>query len=136
VANYSSKDLVIQFDDSGGTLRTMTQYIREINGVKVEAILADSHSFGDTWFETLATGLKKMGDVTMGGFYDDTSSTGPDAVFIGIGNTTTRTLTLTWGGTKTTSVETVILSYERTAKVGDMTMFQVVVRPTGTVTEA
>lgn len=135
MANYSSKDIVIEVDNtSGGSLQNMSQYTREINGVKIAAILQESHSFGDTWFETLSTGIKKMEDITVRGFYDDTATTGPNASYISIGET--RTFKVTWGSTKTTSVETVILSYERLAKVGELTMYEAIFRPTGTVTEA
>lgn len=135
MATYSSKDLVIEFDNSGGTLQNMSQYVREINGVDVNAILQESHSFGDAWFEFLATGLKKMEKVTLKGFYDDTATTGPDAIFNAPGNTTTRTLKLTWGGTKTTAVETIIESYRRIPTLNNITVFETVVQPTGAVTE-
>lgn len=135
MANYSSKDLVIEVDNaSGGSLQNMSQYTREINGVKIAAILQESHSFGDTWFEALSTGIKKMEDITVRGFYDDTASTGPNASYIAIGET--RTFKVTWGSTKTTSVETIILSYERLGKVGELTMYEAIFRPTGAVTEA
>ncbi len=136
MAKYGPDDLVIDFDDSGGTPVAMTAYIREISGVKVSAILTDSHSFGDTWHESLAVGVSKVDDITLKGFYDDTASTGPNVIFNAVGNTTTRTLKVTWGSTKTTTVETIIISYERLGKLDDLTAFEVVLRPTGAVTEA
>jgi hypothetical protein len=116
----------------------MTQHIRAINGVVIEAVLAESHSFGDQWFESLATGLRRMNEVELSGFYDDTASTGPDAIFNAVASgpgEATRTLKLTWGGTKTTSVETLIRNYERRASVGNLTEFTVRLQPTGAVTE-
>lgn len=136
MANYGPNSIVIAFDDSGGTPQTMTQYVREINGVKISAILTESQSFGDTWFEALAVGISRMDDIVMRGFYDDTASTGPNALFIAIGNTTTRTWKITYGSTKTTTVETIIVSYERIVKLQELTMYEVVLRPTGAVTEA
>jgi hypothetical protein len=136
VAKYGPDDLVIEFDNSGGTLQNMSQYIREINGVEIEAILTDSHAFGDTWHEALAVGVSKVGDITLKGFYDDTASTGPDVIFNAVGNTTTRTLKVTWGNTKTTSVETIIKKYSRMPKLDDLTGFEVILQPTGAVTEA
>jgi len=135
MANYASKDIVIEIDNTvGGSLQNMSQYIRELNGVKIAAILQESHAFGDTWFESLSTGIKRMEDLTVRGFYDDLVTVGPNASFIGIGDV--RTFKVTWGSTKTTSTESIILSYERIAKVNDLTLYEAVFRPTGTVTEA
>lgn len=139
MAKYGSPDIVIQFDNSGGSLQTMTQYITEINGVKVEGLLEESHSFGDSWFEALPIGLRRMDDITLSGWYDDTATTGPDAIFnapVPTTTTATRTLTITWGGAKTTTVETYIMSYERQAQRNGLTRFTVTLRPTGTVSEA
>lgn len=117
----------------------MTQYITEINDVSVEGLLEESHSFGDTWFESLPVGLRRMDPVTLSGFYDDTATTGPDAIFNAPAATTTvatRTLTLTWGGTKTTSVECYIRKYTRTPTRNGLTRFSVELQPTGAVIEA
>src|SRR4051812_17578183 len=114
MAKYGSPDIIVAFDNSGGTPVTMTQYVTEINGVKVEALLEESHSFGDSWFEALPVGIRKMGDIVLSGWYDDTVTTGPDAIFnapVPTVSTATRTLTITWGGTKTVSAETYIVSY-------------------------
>jgi hypothetical protein len=135
MAKYGSGSLVIEFDNSGGSLVDMTQYVLEVNGVKISAILEESHTFGDTWFESLATGLSKLDDINIKGFYDDTATTGPNAIWNAIGNTTTRTIKFTWGGSKTTSVETIIMDYARLPKRGELTKFEVTLRPTGTVTE-
>lgn len=117
----------------------MTSYITAINALSVEALLEESHSFGDSWIESLATGLRRMTPVELSGIYDDTSSTGPDAIFNAVASatsTSTRTLTITWGGSKTTSCETLITSYTRGATRNELTSFSVTLTPTGTVTEA
>ena len=135
MSRYGSKDLKIEFDSTeGGSLADMSNYITSINGVSIEAILEEGTAFGDTWLEQLFTGNKQMADITLGGFYDDTATTGPNAVFVGIGET--RSLKVTWGSTKTTAVETIIKSYARNPAVKTLTKFQVVLSPTGTVTEA
>lgn len=141
MAKYGSPSLVIEFDNSGGTLVDITQHVLEINGVKISAILEESHSFGDAWFESLAVGLRKMAPVTIQGFYDDAASTGPDALF-GLANfpsgpaATTRTLRITWGSTKTTTVEMLIGDYERQATRGQIHRYAATLQPTGAVTEA
>ena len=45
-------------------------------------------------------------------------------------------LKVTWGGTKTTSAEAIIVSYERIAKVKESTKYTVTLKPTGAITEA
>lgn len=134
MAKYGSKDLKVEVDNSGGTLVDLSNYVTTINGISVEAILEEGTAMGDTWVEQLFTGNKQMPAITLGGFYDDTASTGPDAVLNAIGDT--RTLKVTWGGTKTTSTEAIITSYVRTPAVKTLTKFSAVLTPTGAVTEA
>ena len=136
MANYGSNNLIFKIDVSdGGALTAMTNYITEIGGVKVVRGNVESIAFGDTWDEHLLTGIRKMEPFTVGGFYDDTASTGPDVVFNGT-HTVTRSVEITWGGTKTTSFEAWITDYERKPVVGDLTMYTATIQPTGTVTEA
>ena len=134
MAKYGSKDLKIEVDNSSDTLVDLSQYITGINGVTVEAILEEGTAFGDTWVEQLFTGNKQTSAITLDGFYDDTASTGPDVILNALGST--RTLKVTWGSTKTTSVEAVITSYSRNPVRKELTKFQCVLTPTGTVTEA
>lgn len=140
MAKYGSNSLVIQIDSTeGGSLVDISQYILTIGGVEVEAILQESHSFGDSWFEMLATGLRKMNPVVLGGFYDDTATTGPDAIFKNVQDSPadgTRTLVITWGGSKTTTVEVWIQKYARRAVRNELTAFEVTLQPTGSVAEA
>lgn len=140
MAKYGSNSLVVEIDSTeGGSLSDISQYVLDINGVEVEAILTESHSFGDSWVEFLATGLRRMNPVTLGGFYDDTASTGPNAIFSSVQDSPadgTRTLKITWGSTKTTSVEVWIQKYTRRPVRGELTRWEAVLQPTGAVTEA
>lgn len=114
----------------------MTQYVQELGGVDIEAMLAESHSFGDAWVEAYWTGIRKMAEITVKGFYDDAASTGPDVIFNAVGNANaTRTLKVTWGSTKTTSVETYIKNYRRLPKRDELTGYEAVLVPTGAPTE-
>ena len=138
MAKYGSNSLSVSLDNSGGTPVAMTAYITAINAVTVEALLEESHSFGDSWFESLATGMRRMSPVEISGIYDDAAA-GPDAIFnspASAPSTSTRTLLITWGGSKTTSVETVITSFTRGATRNELTSYSVTLTPTGTVTEA
>jgi hypothetical protein len=134
VAKYGSDDTRIDVDNSGGTLQNMTAYITEVNGFGVEAVLEESTPFGVAWEESLYSGVKMVADIELTGFYDDTASTGPDVIFNALGET--RTVKITWGSTKTSSVEAIIRKYERIAKVKETTKYKVTLKPTGAVTEA
>lgn len=134
MANYGPDDLAISIDDSGGTPRVMTPYIREIGGFKIEQIIQEAHSFGDSWVEHLLTGLRRAGDITLRGFYDDAATTGPDVVFGTM--TGPRTVVITWGAAKTSTFEALVVSYERSPRLNELTMFEVVLRPSGAVAEA
>ncbi len=139
MAKYGSNSLVINFDNVGGTPTDMSNYVQTINSVEVEAIIEESTSFGDSWMESLATGIRKMSDVVLGGMFDDTATSGPDVVFNAVASgpsASTRTLAITWGGSKITSVETLIAKYARTSARNTITKYAVTLKPTGTVTEA
>ncbi|MEE3331965.1 MAG: hypothetical protein VX246_13955 [Myxococcota bacterium] len=139
MAKFGSNSLIVAVDNSSGSVVTMTSYITSINAIEVEAILTESHSFGDAWFEQLATGVRKASDLVLGGLYDDTSTTGPDAIFNDVADgpsDSTRTVTITFGGSKTCSFEAIISKYTRTATRNELTAFEVTLVPTGTVTEA
>lgn len=139
MAKYAAKDIIIEYDNAGGTLVDITQYILELSSIDVEFVFEESHSFGDQYVEALAVGLRRMQDVTLSGFYDDAASPAPDALFQGNIPTgpasATKTLKITFGGTKTVSVETHLAKYRRMPKRGEVTKFEVTLKPTGTITE-
>lgn len=140
MAKYGQSNVLVVFDRSdGSTTQDMTAYVQSINGIKVSAMLEPSDTFGDSWQESLASGVRKMDPIVIEGIYDDTATTGPDAIFnapASSPSTTLRTLTLTYGGSKTTSVECLIADYERMLVRGKLHRYKVTLQPTSTVTEA
>lgn len=136
MANYSSKDLVISIKDNGGSPQTFTGYVRAIGGISIEAILQESTAYGDSWQEFLSTGIRKMAPITIGGFYDTAATSGPDVLFAGHEGDLREDTVFTYGGSKTTTVDTYVQKYERLPKLGAMTEFQVTLQPTGSVAEA
>lgn len=135
MAKYGSKDIVIKVDStSGGSLQDMTSYITSFSGLTINQGMIESTPFGAQYAEQLAAGFKTAEDITIGGFYDDTASTGPDAVFKGVGET--RSVEVTWGGSKKSSFESIIKSYSRQPQVGELTKFEVVLTPIQTISEA
>ena len=140
MANSNPSGMKIEYDNAGGTPVDISQYVMTINDVDVESVTEETHTFGDSWDEHTPVGIGRMAAIEIGGLYDDTAVSGPDALFAGrVPETTTstsRTLTITWGGTKTTSVETFLSSYKRTADRNGLTKYTAKLQPTGAVSEA
>ncbi len=133
MATYGPDDVKIEFDNTGGSLVDMSAHITTFNGIKREALTVEATTFSLSAEAHAAVGVTRVNDVPLRGFYDDTATTGPDVIFNALG--ATRTLKITWGSTKTTSVETIIVGYDRIAQVGKLTEYEVTLRPTGAVTE-
>lgn len=129
MAKYGSDDLGITI---GGT--EMKNYIDTINGLDIEALIQESHAFGDSWVEHLYSGVKRGGPLTLSGFYDDTGTTGPDAKFNTVG--TEVAVVITWGGSKTSTFTGLVTAYRRLPVRGESTRFEVTLNPTGAITEA
>jgi hypothetical protein len=132
---YGSTSVVVALDDSSGTLRTLTPYVQTIGGLKLEAIQQMTASFGDAWEEHTPVGMSKVNPFTIGGFYDDTATTGPHVVCRAIDSSpsaSTRTLEVTFGGTNGKWTQEVrVISYEVKGKNGALTEYECVVQPTG-----
>jgi len=139
MANYGSANLVFKVDlADGGALVNISNFLRTINGFEVERLLTESTAFGDSWVEHLQTGLRRGNDIEIGGFYDDTAAaSGPEGLNIAaVTHAVTRTVEITWGGTKTSTFEVWIQKYSRKPSVGNLTEWSAVLRPSGAVTEA
>jgi hypothetical protein len=134
LATYGFPNLKVEFDLIGGTLTDMTAYTTSIGGVKINAPVQDVTPAGVTWTKQLFGGIFGADEITIEGVYDDTATTGPDVVYNVPG--ATRTLKVTYGASKSTSVETIITGYDRQPAKGQPTMYTVTLTPTGTVTEA
>jgi hypothetical protein len=108
----------------------------EMGGVKIVVENESSETFGDAWREFLATGMRSVPDITLGGHWDTTATTGPHVVFNPGANDAdpnagTRTLVIVFGDSKTFTVETLVSEFEVAAEKGQLTQFRAVVRPTG-----
>ncbi len=132
--------MVIKYDNAGATLVDISQYVLTINDIDVESVTEEKHSFGDSWEEHLPIGIGRVAPIELSGLWDDTVTTGPDALFAGRVPETpasiTRSLEITWAGTKKTTVETYLISYRRSADRNGLTKYTVRLQPTGAVTEA
>lgn len=136
MAKRGFDEVTVSLDNSGGTPVVITSQVTTINGVTKEAVLEEVTAAGDAWAQHAKTGLARVGEIVLEGFYDDTITTTVHAL-VG-GNTdlgALRTLTVGFGGAKTVSVETVIKSYERRPARGELTKYRLALQPTGLPTE-
>ena len=112
-------------------------YIRKFNGFTQEAILVDSHAFGDSWKEALYTGIRGAKDITVGGYYEDVAASGPHAL---LGQTTClgseRNLELDFGSSDIAAFDVLIMDYTRSPVVEDLTEWECTMRVTGAVATA
>lgn len=137
MAKATPAGIIVEYDDSGGTLVNLTQFVQTLNDVDIESIIEETHSFGDSWEESLPIGVGRIGDIEIGGIYDDTASVGPDALFRGrvpeTPASSTRTLKITWNASHATVFETFLISYRRTADRNALTRWMARLRPTSGV---
>jgi hypothetical protein len=136
------KDIKIEYDNSSGSLVDISAYVQKLGDVSVESLVEQCRAFGEEWERALPIGVGKMANVDIEGDYDDEADVGPDALFWGARDypeapsTASRTLKITWQGTKSTSVETWLVKRARTPDLNALTKYKVTLGPTGTVTEA
>ena len=139
MANYGPSSVTIAYDNAAGSPVDITQYVMTVNEIVVEQINEERHPFGTSWETYLPVGVGKMGPIELDGLYDDTASSGPDALFANRVPETpasnTRTLTITFGSTKKVSVETYLVSYNRTVDRNKITSYKAKLQPTGSVSE-
>ena len=125
MAKYGSDDVVIQIKDGvegAGDYQALTGDVLDLPGVDKIAESEESHGYGDSWVEVLATGLNRVADMTLRGFYDDTASTGTHALLNRVGSRTD--FKVTWGNSKTTEFMVLIKNYKRIATRGELTKFE------------
>lgn len=126
---HNSTEVIISYN-----AQTMTSYGTQIDGFERDTKMVETTPFGATDATYVGSGVKRVKPIKISGFYDDTVTTGPDAVFNTLG--TFATLQITYGNSKSSSVSAGVVSYTRKPKVDDLTGYEVTLQPSGAVTEA
>jgi hypothetical protein len=129
---HGSAEITITYDDSpGGTPRAITGFVLTMGGVKLSSDMEASTAFGVAFEAMLPTGVQKIDQITLTGFFDDTATTGPHVVFIAPDNSpqaATRTLAIVFGNSKTWTSEGYLVSYNVLGKVANLTEFEAVLQ--------
>jgi hypothetical protein len=136
---HGSNEVTFTIDASdGGSLQDITAYLTKIGDTVVNREAVEATPFGVVDEQYIIGVVKKREPLTIEGFYDDTASTGPDAI-LNIGKVThaaTRSTVLTFASGKTITGEVWIEKYTRGMNVGEYHTFSASLRYTGTITEA
>ena len=139
MANYGPNVFQIKVTTTSSTasFRDISQQCYTFSGLQVEAILEAAHSFGDAWEESMYVGVNRIGKITLGGRYDDDTSTGVAGIF---GYSTDlgaqRKLKLNFAGTTGTTAagtnvkfDVFVESFKKSPARGAITPFEVVLQP-------
>jgi hypothetical protein len=131
MANYASKDTLIELTDGADALKDISAAVRTINGITIEALTQESNGFGKTWLESLTTGMAKVDPIQIDGFYDDAANT-PSTLWA---RGASRRLRVTYGGGKSTTVPVIMQKFSRNPINGSLTSFSMTLLPSGAPTE-
>jgi hypothetical protein len=116
----------IEVDDLGGTPRNMSAYVDEIGPLAQEVSFLDVTGLNDT-AQRVIPGVEPGQELVLRGDFDDTSTTGVDAVLSGIVG---KTVTVSYGpagsssGQRKITGEFLCLSYRVISKLGDQVRFE------------
>lgn len=136
VGIQNSTAVTVSITDSGAVARTITGFVMELGGAEIEVELQSSEAFGDLWREFLPTGMRKVAQIPVKGFFDTTATTGPHVTLRpgdadALTSATPRTLVIVFGDSKTFTVNVWLHKYKVQANSGKLTGFEAVLQPTG-----
>lgn len=136
MAFYHGKNLAFKIDNSAGTIQVLTAYVDSVD-------LDSKVDMGDTTTagaedKTFVSGAAEH-DLSISGKWDDTTSTGADAILAGlIGLEVSSSFEFGPGGSTTGKVkylgECFMTGYKRAAPVGGVVTFTADFKVTGAVT--
>lgn len=141
MAKYGSSVVTITIDDApGGTPRAITPYVTTIGGLGLESITQQTNPFGTSSEAHTPTGMDKVADIPISGFFDDAATVGPHVVF---GTAATwaldkapgsvgRVLTIVAATGKTFTITVHLVKYEVINKNGNLTEYSALVRQKST----
>mgnify|MGYP001607476969 CR=1 FL=1 len=126
----------VSFDDSNGTLRNMTQYVDTMGAIGRQFAPLDVTSFNDT-AERFIAGIEQSQEFTVEGHFDDTGTTGPDAVFallVGTLGSFRFDPKGTAAGSRRFTTEVLCTGYQVTASVKERVSYSASFKQDGTMT--
>jgi len=137
MAKFNSRVSKFLIDNTSGTVCDLSAYLTEISGIPGERETSDSTTIGDSGRERFP-GLEN-GMIRIAGFFDDTTTTGPDAVLAAL-LTHTAAVDCNYGpkgsttGFRRFDMDVWVRRYEVTSRVGEMVGFIAELEVEGQVT--
>lgn len=132
---YGPASVTVTLEDSpGGTARNIHDFI--LNGITAETIarMMQTDGLGDAWEEHVPTGKKGAPPITLGGIWDTTATTGSHAILNDVDDGPQddgRELVVTFGDSKTWTVDVRLMRYRVTAANDAIQQFEAELQPTG-----
>ena len=126
---------MVRIDNNLGTLTNLTSYVETISALGKEVDAIDVTAFADT-AERVIAGIEKGQEFTIEGKFDDTATTGPDAVLAPLVGTLGTWEWLPKGtaaGSRKFSGEALCIRYTVEGAVKDAVKFSAVFKVDGTV---
>lgn len=124
----------VNVDDSGGTPRNITPYVKEIDGLEKLYDMKDATALADT-SEKRVMGIQLGLTLTVRGDYNDAATVGPHVVFTGIlGGATTRTVTVVLDGVKQYQFEALCTRYAVSVRNKELLGYEATLVSDGAVT--
>jgi len=128
---HGSSEVTISYDDATGTPQVITCAVLTMGPIKLTSQMQAGTAYCDTVEKMLPTGLTKIEQVTLTGFWDTTPTSGSHAIFKAPDTNpqaATRTLAVMFGDAKTWTSEGFQVSYSVIGKVGALTEFEAVLQ--------
>lgn len=124
---HGSSEITISYDNAAGSPVVLSCALLTIGPVKISSNMQAGTTFCDTIEKQLPTGMSKIDNIKLTGFFDDTPATGEHSVFLPVDTNPqalTRTLAIVFGNAKTWTSEGYLMSYAVIANQGNLTSFE------------
>lgn len=135
MANYGWDDVRVRFGNHNDIWYDIHGYIDEQTIAKLKAAIEDWRPKGSAWLLKRAVGTKEWdGDYELGGLYDDTATSGPDALFDNSGarlGGLARYAESFDAGATWKMANVINMGYVEEPKSGGLTRFKVTLTPFG-----
>lgn len=138
MANYTVTSFRVTTTSATAAYQDIGQSVVGFSGLEILAETEESHAMGDSWAETLPTGLKRVSNITLDCLYDDAAATGTATIF---GNATDagaeRVIKVGFGTANVfPKMDVIVKRASKKPSRGALTRLEVELIPTGAVTIA
>ena len=146
MARFGPESMQVKLTTSSATTayRDISNQVVTFSGFTIEGLLEQVHGFGDTWEESAFVGVRRAPAITMGGPWDNDTTTGVAGILgvaSDVGAERSLRLNFVAGATGTTGamsnlkMDVIVQSFTRTPARGALTQWQAVLQPTGNATD-